>query len=159
MPLSETRGCDGKDIGQGTAATMWKSRRPVFFYNAVSVKTLILGHFYSFSPTIPLIMLQPTKNSGNLFSVLKRTKPCYISELLNTILNDAYSTGELKKIGSANLYYTRQSGGEDVGRLPCALLNQSVKPFFFNNAVSVKTLILGHFWSLRKIWAGNNKQY
>ena len=155
MPLSETRGCDGKDIGQGTAATMWKSRRPVFFYNAVSVKTLILGHFYSFSPTIPLIMLQPTKNSGNLFSVLKRTKPCYISELLNTILNDAYSTGELKKIGSADLYYTRQSGGEDVGRWPCALLAQSVEPFFFNNAVSVKTLILGHFWSLRKIWAGN----
>ena len=155
MPLSETRGCDGKDIGQGTAATMWKSRRPVFFYNAVSVKTLILGHFYSFSPTIPLIMLQPTKNSGNLFSVLKRTKPCYISELLNTILNDAYSTGELKKIGSADLYYTRQSGGKDVSRLPCALLGQSVEPFFFNNAVSVKTLILVHFWSLRKIWAGN----
>ena len=126
MPLSESRGCDGKDIGQGTAAVLSKTPGTVFFNNAVSVKTLILGHFYSFSPTIPLIMLQPTKNSGNLFSVLKRTKPCYISELLNTILNDAYSTGELKKIGSANLYYTRQSGGEDVGRWPCALLAQSV---------------------------------
>ena len=98
-----------------------------FFLQRGFGENIDFGPFLQFfADDTPLIMLQPTKNSGNLFSVLKRTKPCYISELLNTILNDAYSTGELKKIGSANLYYTRQSGGEDVGRLPCALLGQSV---------------------------------
>ena len=56
-----------------------------------------------------------------------------------------YSTGELKKNGSPNLYYTRQRAGKDMGRLPCALLGQCTEPFFFYNAVSVKTLILGHF--------------
>ena len=61
-----------------------------------------------------------------------------------------YSTGELKKNGSPNLYYTRQRAGKDVGRLPCALLGQSTEPFFFYNAVSVKTLILGHFSSFKK---------
>ena len=66
-----------------------------------------------------------------------------------------YSTGELKKNGSANLYYTRQRAEKDVGRLPCALLEQSTEPFFFYNAVSVKTLILGHFSMLKKNSAGN----
>ena len=66
-----------------------------------------------------------------------------------------YSTGELKKNGSPNLYYTRQRAGKDVGRLPCALLAQSTEPFFFYNAVSVKTLILGHFSMLKKNSAGN----
>ena len=47
MPLSESRGCDGKDIGQGTAAVLSETPGPVFFNNAVSVKTLILGHFWS----------------------------------------------------------------------------------------------------------------
>ena len=36
-----------------------------------------------------------------------------------------YSTGELKKNGSANLYYTRQRAGKDMGRLPCAMLDHS----------------------------------
>ena len=126
-----------------------------FFLQRGFGENIDFGPFLQFFADDTTKILQPTKNSGNLFSVLKRTKPCYISELLNTILNDAYSTGELKKIGSANLYYTRQSGGKDVSRLPCALLGQSVEPFFFYNAVSVKTLILGHFWSLRKNWAGN----
>ena len=40
------------------------------------------------SPTIPLIILQPTKNSGNHFRVLKHTKPCYISELLHHLNDD-----------------------------------------------------------------------
>ena len=66
-----------------------------------------------------------------------------------------YSTGELKKNGSANLYYTRQRAGKDMGRLPCALLGQCTEPFFFYNAVSVKTLILGHFSMLKKNSAGN----
>ena len=47
MPLSETRGCDEKDIGQGTAAVLSETPGTVFFNNAVSVKTLILGHFLS----------------------------------------------------------------------------------------------------------------
>ena len=44
---------------------------------------------------------------------------------------------------------------KDIGQGTAAVLSESRRPVFFNNAVSVKTLILGHFWSLRKIWAGN----
>ena len=47
MPLSKTPGSDGKDIGQVPWAVLSETRRPVFFYNAVAVKTLILGHFFS----------------------------------------------------------------------------------------------------------------
>ena len=62
-----------------------------------------------------------------------------------------YSTGELKKNGSANLYYTRQRAGKDMGRLPCAVLDHSTEPFFFYNGVSVKTVIFGPFFSFKKI--------
>ena len=66
-----------------------------------------------------------------------------------------FSTEELKKNGSADLYYTWHCAGKDMGRLPCAMLDQSTEHFFFYNAVSVKTVIFGPFFVLKKLRAGD----
>ena len=66
-----------------------------------------------------------------------------------------FSTEELKKNGSADLYYTWHCAGKDMGRLPCAMLGQSTEHFFFYNAVSVKTVIFGPFFVLKKLRAGD----
>ena len=42
-----------------------------------------------------------------------------------------------------------------MGRLPCAMLGQSTEHFFFYNAVSVKTVIFGPFFVLKKLRAGD----
>ena len=56
-----------------------------------------------------------------------------------------YSTGELKKNGSANLYYTRQRAGKDMGRLPCAMLDPYLpSPFFLQRGFGEDS----DFWAI-----------